>query len=55
MVSINDHPDIRRAFDGLQMLELGIKYSVNNNQGAPQESRELVITNWEPRDLGGLF
>jgi len=28
MVSINDHPDIRHAFDGHQMLELGIKYSV---------------------------
>lgn len=55
MVSINDHPDIRRAFDGLEMLELGIKYSVGNNQAAPQESRELVITNWAPRELGGLF
>lgn len=55
MVSINDHPDIRCAFDGLAMLELGIKYSVGNNQAAPQESRELVITNWEPRELGGLF
>ena len=35
MVSINDHPDIRRAFDGLPMLELGIKYSVGNAQAAP--------------------
>ena len=55
MVSINDHPDIRRAFDGLAMLELGIKYSVGNNQAAPQVSQELVITNWSPSDLGGLF
>lgn len=55
MVSINDHPDIRRAFDGLEMLELGIKYSVGNAQSAPSEARELVITNWSPRDLGGLF
>lgn len=55
MVSINDHPDIRRAFDGLPMLELGMKYSVGNAQAAPQESKELVITNWEPRELGGLF
>lgn len=55
MVSINDHPDIRRAFDGLSMLELGIKYSVGNNQAAPGVSRELVITNWEPSELGGLF
>ena len=55
MVSINDHPDIRRAFNGLHMLELGIKYSVGNNQAAPQVSQELVITNWDSRELGGLF
>lgn len=55
MVSINDHPDIRRAFDGLAMLELGIKYSVGNNHGDPVTSRELVITNWEPSVMGGLF
>ena len=45
MVSINDHPDIRRAFDGLTMHDLGIKYSVANAHGQPIESRELVITN----------
>ena len=55
MVSINDHPDIRRAFDGLPMLQLGIKYSFGNNQAAPQESKELVVTNWEPSEMGGLF
>lgn len=55
MVSINDHPDIRRAFDGLIMHELGIKYSVANAHGQPAESRELVITNWEPGVMGGLF
>lgn len=55
MVSINDHPDIRRAFDGLVMHDLGIKYSVANAQGKPTESRELVITNYEPMVMGGLF
>lgn len=55
MVSINDHPDIRRTFDGLTMHELGIKYSVANAHGQPAESRELVITNWEPGVMGGLF
>lgn len=55
MVSINDHPDIRRAFDGLTMHELGIKYSVSNAHGQPPESRELVITNWEPGVMVGLF
>jgi len=51
----NDHPDIRRVFNGLTMHDLGIKYSVANAQGSPQESRELVITNYEPGVMGGLF
>ncbi|MGB6053731.1 MAG: DNA adenine methylase [Burkholderiaceae bacterium] len=55
MVSINDHPDIRRAFDGLPMLGLDIKYGLAAVHGAAQTSRELVITNWEPTALGGLF
>lgn len=55
MISINDHPDIRRAFDGLTMHDLGIKYSVANSHGQPVESRELVITNYEPGIMGGLF
>jgi DNA adenine methylase len=48
-------PDIRQAFDGLTMRDLGIKYSVANNHGQPTESRELVITNYEPGVMGGLF
>ncbi|WP_345815240.1 DNA adenine methylase [Paraburkholderia sp. PREW-6R] len=62
MVSINDHPDIRRAFIGQSMLELDIRYSVNNASGcAPssQPSRELVIANWDLEagadDLFGSF
>ncbi len=56
MVSINDHPDIRRAFEGLPMLDLSIKYSVANVGSGQQTSRELVITNWEPgTQTLGLF
>ncbi|SMF44899.1 DNA adenine methylase [Trinickia caryophylli] len=57
MVSINDHPDIRRAFDSFPMLGLSIKYSVNNTSGSgASTNRELVITNWEPgTETGGLF
>lgn len=54
MVSINDHPDIRACFDGLHMESLGIKYAVAN-RGEASTSRELVIMNWEPAVLGGLF
>jgi len=55
MVSINDHPDIRRVFDEFHMRGLNIKYSVANNHGAAETSAELVITNWRAEDLGMLF
>ncbi|WP_410499721.1 DNA adenine methylase [Chitinibacter sp. S2-10] len=55
MISINDHPDIRACFAEFHMKELGIKYSVSNTHGAPETSKELIIMNWVPDDLGGLF
>ena len=55
MLSINDHPDIRRCFNGFTMHEIGIKYSVANTHGNPKESGELVILNYEPQMMGGLF
>ncbi len=54
MLSINDHPEIRAEFDGLHVLEVELKYSVGNNNGAPGVARELVICNFEP-GAGGLF
>jgi len=54
MLSINDHPDIRRAFEGFHMHGLEIKYSVGNSHGSVDASKELVITNWEVGD-GELF
>jgi DNA adenine methylase len=56
MVSINDHPDIRRVFGGFHFESIEIRYSsANNRQGCPEASRELVILNWKPADLNGLF
>lgn len=56
MVSINDHPDIRRAFEGFHMEQLSIKYSTGNQrQGGQPASQELVIMNWKPEVMGGLF
>ena len=55
MVSINDHPDIRAAFDGFSMMGLDIKYSMANVHGQPGTSQELVITNWDATAVGGLF
>jgi DNA adenine methylase len=55
MVSLNDHPEMRRAFDGLHFGELDIKYSLANRHGEARASGEVVITNWEFGALGQLF
>lgn len=56
MVSINDHPDIRRVFEGFHFETLGIRCTTaNQRQGKTEVSSELVIMNWEPTMLGGLF
>ncbi|HEJ6365809.1 DNA adenine methylase, partial [Pseudomonas aeruginosa] len=56
MVSINDHPDIRRVFEGFHIERLDIRYSnTNQRQGSAEVTGELVIMNWEPAALGGLF
>lgn len=56
MVSINDHPDIRRVFEGFHFEQLDIRYSTTNKrEGSAEVTGELVIMNWEPAALGGLF
>ncbi|PRC90971.1 DNA adenine methylase [Solimicrobium silvestre] len=55
MVSINDHPDIRRVFEGFTMMGLDIKYSMGSVHGQPSTSKELVIANWDFGAVEGLF
>jgi DNA adenine methylase len=56
MVSINDHPDIRKVFEGFHFEQVDICYTTaNQRQGKSDVSGELVIMNWEPAALGGLF
>lgn len=55
IISINDHPDIRRCFDGLAMESLAIDYTVGGGANrAPRQ--ELIIYSWD-RDSEpvGLF
>jgi len=48
MVSINDHPDIRRVFEGFHMECLTIRYSPTNQRVDKAEVMgELVIPSWE--------
>ncbi|MCY1309256.1 hypothetical protein D9M70_593340 [compost metagenome] len=56
MVSINDHPDIRRVFEGFHLERTDIRYTnTNQRQGQAEATGELVIMNWNPAALGGLF
>ena len=56
MVSINDHPDIRRVFKDFHIFETGIKYSTGNVHGEAAASTELVIMNYEQAAVdGSLF
>ncbi len=56
MVSINDHPDIRSAFDGFHFEYLDIRYNnTNQRQSKAEVTGELVIMNWQPAGLGLLF
>jgi len=45
IVSVNDHPAMREAFDGLAMKELKIKYTVGG-AGKAKKAGELLIWNW---------
>lgn len=56
MVSINDHPDIREAFAGHHIERTDIRYSCTNQRtGSAETTGELIIMNWQPSALGGLF
>ena len=56
MISLNDHPEIRRVFQGLHIETVDIEYSLGNKNGHGAERGELVITNYDPHQgLGGLF
>ncbi|MNV80761.1 hypothetical protein D3C71_1743850 [compost metagenome] len=46
MLSINDHPDIRACFAGLQMDEVPITYQVAGG-GKGVDRIELIIYSWD--------
>jgi len=47
LISVNDHPEMRRAFAGLETDDLVIKYSAGNRRsGECPASAELLIRNF---------
>jgi DNA adenine methylase len=58
IISVNDHPDMRRIFTGLEMRSVPITYTVGGGEGV--ERQELVIGTWRggwpaPRPLTEQF
>lgn len=55
LLSINDHPDIRRCFEGFHMESLDISYTVGGGAKAV-DRKELVIWSWDAAaEPAGLF
>ena len=42
---INDHPDMRKIFDGFAMEMVNINYTIGGS-GKGQNRRELIFKNW---------
>ena len=42
IISVNDIPEMRKAFEGLQMTTTGVTYSLGNNR---QRASELIVSN----------
>ncbi len=56
MLSINDHADMRRVFDGFWTERIGITYSFGNCRTTERrEFGELVVCNWDAGAVVGLF
>lgn len=54
IVTVNDHPEMRRAFAGLHMQSVPITYTVGGGSNA-SEAMELIIWNWKRSDVLPLF
>jgi len=46
VLSINDHPDIRRVFEGFTLIPLQIRYTVGRER-SNEAAGELIIKNWD--------
>lgn len=45
IISINDHPDIRKLFKDFPKKSISIQYTVGGGEGVP--AKELLIFNWD--------
>ncbi|WP_373020705.1 DNA adenine methylase [Thiomicrorhabdus sp.] len=46
MISINDHPDIRKLFNEFNIKTVNLKYTVGGSKKNSDKKQELIITNY---------
>ncbi|MGC0153607.1 DNA adenine methylase, partial [Chromobacterium vaccinii] len=46
IISVNDIPEMRQAFDGLSMERVDIAYTVGGASRSKDKKGELIIRNW---------
>lgn len=46
LLTINDHPKVREWYEGFNIEEVDVVYSVSKEQKARKEYKELIITNY---------
>lgn len=54
LLSLNDHPEVRRIFDGFAKVQVGLLYSVGGGANT-SEAAELIISNLDPARMAALF
>lgn len=47
LLSINDHPDVRRLFAGWPMIELATSYTIGRDVATRRPRSELLIGSWD--------
>ena len=53
VLSINDHPEIRRVFEGFTMIPLQLNYTISRDKDR-YAAGELIIKNWDDRQASLL-
>jgi DNA adenine methylase len=46
VLSVNDHPEMRRVFAGFDTQRVGICYTIGSPQNKRRETGELIIRSW---------
>lgn len=54
VVSINDHPEIRKVFAGFDLVPLQLDYTIGGGQGRGKKFGELIIKSWDDRQAALL-